>query len=105
MFTIVSNCRRSFKMVGQIKGVRFSKKFKKQYKTLPNEIRQAFKEKLKLLITDMLHSSLRIKKIQGVQNRWEGSITMKYRFTFHFEDDTVVFRTIGTHDILLRDCS
>jgi hypothetical protein len=30
---------------------------------------------------------------------------MKYRFTLHFEDDTVVFRTIGTHDILLRDGS
>jgi len=92
-------------MVGQITGFRFSKKFKKQYKSLPHEIRQAFKEKLRLFFIDMLHPSLRIKKIQGVQNRWEGSITMKYRFTFHFEDDTVVFRTIGTHDILLRDCS
>jgi len=45
----------------------------------------------------------RVKKIQGVQNRWEGSITMKYRFTFHFEGDTVVFRAVGTHDILLRE--
>jgi mRNA-degrading endonuclease RelE of RelBE toxin-antitoxin system len=92
-------------MVGQIESFRFSNRFKKQYKSLPHEIRQALNEKLTLFITDMLHPSLRIKKIQGVQNRWEGSITMKYRFTFHFDEDTVVFRTIGTHDILIRDSS
>ena len=92
-------------MVGQIKGYRFSNRFKKQYKTLPHEIRQTFKEKLELFLTDMRHPSLRVKKIQGVENRWEGSITMKYRFTLHFDEDTVVFRTIGTHDILLRDSS
>jgi len=90
-------------MVGQIKGYRFTNRFKKQYKTLPREIRQAFTEKLGLFLDDMLHPSLRVKKIQGAQNRWEGSVTMKYRFTFHFEEDTVVFRTIGTHDILLRE--
>lgn len=92
-------------MVGQITGYRFSNRFKKQYKTLPHEIRQAFKAKLELFLKDLLHPSLRVKKIQGVENRWEGSITMKYRFTFHFDEDTVVFRTIGTHDILLRDSS
>ena len=92
-------------MVGQIKGYLFSGRFKKQYRSLPLEIRTAFNEKLPLFLTDMLHPSIRVKKIQGVQNRWEGSITMKYRFTFHFEGDIVVFRTIGTHDILLRDSS
>jgi hypothetical protein len=28
---------------------------------------------------------------------------MKYRFTFHLDDDIVVFRTIGTHDSLARE--
>jgi len=46
------------------------------------------------------HPSLRIKRIQGTKNRWEGSVTMKYRFTFEFLKDEVLFRTIGTHDIL-----
>jgi mRNA-degrading endonuclease RelE of RelBE toxin-antitoxin system len=90
-------------MVGQISGYRFSQNFKKQYKTLPTKIREAFNDRLAPFLADMLHPSLRVKKIQGVQNRWEGSITMKYRFTFHFEEETVVFRAIGTHDILLRD--
>lgn len=89
-------------MAGQIKGYRFSNRFKKQYKALPQEIRQAFKEKLELFLADMRHPSLRVKKIQGVENRWEGSVTMKYRFTFHMDKEMVVFRAIGTHDILLR---
>ena len=90
-------------MAGKIAGYRFTRRFKKQYKTLPVEIQQAFKEKLALFLADFHHSSLRVKKIQGAENRWEGSVTMKYRFTFHFGENTVVFRAIGTHDILLRE--
>ena len=90
-------------MVKQINSYRFSKPFKKQYQLLPKEIRQAFNEKLALFLADMLHPSLRVKKIKGTKERWEGSITMKYRFTFHIDNDTVVFRAIGTHDILSRE--
>jgi mRNA interferase RelE/StbE len=92
-------------VVGQIIGFRFSKKFKKLYKTMPKTVQKTFHEKLSLFLTDIHHPSLRIKKIQGTDNRWEGSITMKYRFTFHIEDGIVVFRAIGSHDILLRDAS
>jgi len=90
-------------MAKRIDSYRFSKKFRKQYKTLPLEIQLAFEEKLNLFLADMLHPSVRVKKIQGTHDRWEGSVTMKYRFTFHFEADTVVFRSIGTHDVLLRE--
>jgi len=86
----------------RIGAYRFGNRFKKQYKSLPQGIRQAFNEKLALFLADMLHPSLRVKKIQGTLDRWEGSITMKYRFTFHFDGDTVVFRSIGTHDILSK---
>ena len=90
-------------MAKRIDSYRFSKKFRKQYKILPLEIQLAFEEKLNLFLADMLHPSVRVKKIQGTHDRWEGSVTMKYRFTFHFEADTVVFRSIGTHDVLLRE--
>jgi len=87
-------------MAKRIDSYRFSKRFKKQYNTLPHEIRQTFDEKLVLFLSDMLHPSLRVKKIQGSDGCWEGSITMKYRFTFIFDGDTIIFRAIGTHDIL-----
>jgi len=90
-------------MVKRISAFRFSKPFKKQYQALPKDIQQAFNDKLKIFLDDAFHPSLRIKKIQGTKDIWEGSVTMKYRFTFHFEGNTVVFRAIGTHDILLRE--
>lgn len=51
------------------------------------------------------HPSLRIRKMQGFTNIWEGHVTMQYVFTFHKDVDpetgeTIhIFRNIGTHAI------
>ena len=87
-------------MVEKVTAFQFSKRFKKEYNNLPKEIQKAFDEKLSLFLKQTSHPSLRVKRIQGTKNRWEGSITMKYRFTFEFLKDGVLFRAIGTHDIL-----
>ena len=89
-------------MVEKIMAYQFSKRFKKEYKNLPIKIQKAFDKKLTLFLKDMSHTSLRVKRIQGTNDRWEGSITMKYRFTFEFLQDVVFFRTVGTHDTLKR---
>jgi mRNA-degrading endonuclease RelE of RelBE toxin-antitoxin system len=90
-------------MVEKVTAYQFSRGFKKEYDNLPKEIQKAFDEKLSLFLKQTSHPSLRVKRIQGTKNRWEGSITMKYRFTFEFLKDGVLFRAIGTHDILKRD--
>lgn len=88
-------------MVKKIEAYQFSKKFKKELKALPKEIQKVFEEKLSLFLINLFHPSLRVKKIQGTRDRWEGSLTQNYRFTFHFtENNLVIFRRIGTHDIL-----
>ena len=89
-------------MVKGITSYQFTKRFKKEYQTLPKEIQDNFDKKLSLLLEDIFHPSLRAKRIQGTKNRWEGSITMKYRFTFELHGNKAIFRTIGTHDILSR---
>ena len=89
-------------MVKKITGYQFSNRFKKQYQSLPQEIQTAFDAKLELFLKKMLHPSLMVKRIQGTQDRWEGSITMKYRFTFEISETYVIFREIGTHGILNR---
>ena len=89
-------------MVEKVTAFKFSKRFKKEYNNLPKEIQKAFDEKLSLFLKQTSHPSLRVKRIQGTKNRWEGSITMKYRFTFEFPESGVLFRAIGTHDILKR---
>ena len=89
-------------MVEKVTAYQFSKRFKKEYNRLPKKIQKAFNEKLTLFLKEISHPSLRIKRIQGTKNQWEGSVTMKYRFTFEFLKDEVLFRTIGSHDILKR---
>ena len=89
-------------MAKKVTSYQFSNRFKKQYQSLPLEIQEAFDTKLELFLKNMLHTSLRVKRIQGTHDRWEGSITMKYRFTFEMTESHVIFRTIGTHDILKR---
>ena len=87
-------------MVERIESFQFSKRFKKEFKKLPQNIQKSFNEKLSLLLQNMLHPALRVRRIQGTKDRWEGSVTMKYRFTFELIEDTIIFRAIGTHDIL-----
>jgi len=87
-------------MAERVKTYQFSKRFKKEYNALPKEIQKAFDKKLVLFLQNMFHPSLRVKRIQGTKDRWEGSVTMKYRFTFEFPENTLIFRTIGTHDVL-----
>jgi len=90
-------------MVKGIKAYRFSRRFKKEYNGLPKEIQKAFDQKVRIFLNDMGHPSLRVKPIQGTRNRWEGSVTMKYRFTFEFLEGILIFRAIGTHDILNKE--
>jgi mRNA-degrading endonuclease RelE of RelBE toxin-antitoxin system len=89
-------------MVERIESYRFSKRFKKEYNSLPKEIQTAFDKKLALFLDNTTHPSLSVKRIQGTEQRWEGSVTKNYRFTFEFIENTVFSRTIGTHDILSR---
>ncbi|MCK4379185.1 MAG: hypothetical protein KAW01_07565 [Deltaproteobacteria bacterium] len=90
-------------MVGGIEHYQFSQAFKKSYNRLPGEIQKAFNQKLELRLQDISHPSLRVKRIQGTGNRWEGSVTMKYRFTFQWDGNKLIFRTIGTHGILTKE--
>ena len=90
-------------MAKKIKTFQFTPRFKKSFKALPQKVQSAFEKKLELFLKDMTHPSLRVKRIQGTKDRWEGSVTMKYRFTFQFTDDSVIFRNIGTHKILEKE--
>jgi hypothetical protein len=83
--------------------------FWKSYATLPEPIKQRARRAFRLFQEGVdnppFHRSLRIRKMVGHDNIWEGHITMQYVFTFHIEVDPktqepiYVFRNIGTHDI------
>lgn len=78
--------------------LRFLERFKKAYKKLPLEIQQRTDNKLALFQNNFRHPSLRVKKILGTKDIWEGSITDNDRFTFQIEPERYVLRNVGLHD-------
>ena len=80
-----------------------SERFKKAYQKLSHELQKQTKEKLRLFAEDIKHPSLRIKKVQGTDSLWEGSITMGCRFTFEKIENGYWLRNIGDHDKTLKN--
>jgi len=82
--------------------LRFTKPYFAHCEKLPQDIQNRADKQLKLLLENPQHPSLRLHKMRGYTNRWEISVTMRYRITFDIEGDEYVLRKIGPHDILDR---
>ncbi len=78
-----------------------SPRFDRAYKKLPEEVRDQFRRKLRLLVDSRFtHPSLRVKRIQGTADIGEASIDMDHRFTFQKIESGILLRVIGPHDVL-----
>jgi mRNA-degrading endonuclease RelE of RelBE toxin-antitoxin system len=73
--------------------------FAKQYKKLPVSVREKFDRQLRRLVKDPQHPSLRARKMVNREEVWEARIDIQYRFTFQFNGEDIVLRSIGTHEI------
>ncbi len=89
-------------MSGPTLEFRTANSYDKSWVALPLTIRQRALEKLALYENDPRHPSLKVKKMEGLKDIWEMSVTRSYRITFQRNADTVLLRNIGTHDILRR---
>ena len=78
----------------------FTRTFIKNYRKLSKRIQSATDKQLEYLLSDPEHPSLNIKKMKDPREIWEGRVTESYRFTFQIQEDTYVFRKVGSHDIL-----
>ena len=81
----------------------FTPRFDRLFRRVPARIRAETYEKLTLFVNDPAHPSLRVKRIKGTEAFWDMSITIlprKDRLTFELNEDRVMLRRIGTHDIL-----
>jgi len=76
--------------------------FDRSFKRLPERIRNEVLEKLERFLVDPTHPSLRVKRVRGTDRIWEMSITMNYRLTFEMDDERLLLRKIGTHDVLRK---
>lgn len=80
--------------------LRPTERFAKDYVRLPQRLQDRVDKVLGLLLENPGHPSLQIKKIKGHENRWEGRVTLQYRFVFSIEGDAYLLLRVGTHDLL-----
>lgn len=79
-----------------------TKSFWEDYKNLPPELKEKAKKNFELFKQNQRHPSLQTHHIKGTSNPkvYEGYLDKGYRFTFHYEEGSVVFRRIGSHGII-----
>ena len=80
--------------------IQTTRPFDEDYSALPESIQERADKQFIILIENPHHPSLRLKKIKGHPNIWEGRVTKSYRFTFQISGEIYLLRRIGTHDIL-----
>ena len=76
--------------------------FRRDYKKLSEKIKSHTQKALQLMVANLSHPSLRIKKIKSRENIWEARVTKGYRFSFGVKGDTYILRRIGKHEEVLR---
>ena len=80
--------------------IQTTRPFDEDYSALPESIKERVDKQLIILIENPHHPSLRLKKIKGHPNIWEGRITKSYRFTFQISGEIYLLLRIGTHGVL-----
>ena len=72
-------------------------RFLRLYAEAPAHIQKAFDQKLKFLLQNLRHPSLRAKKYDEARGIWQGRVNGGWRFYFSIEGDTYVIHTIRPH--------
>jgi mRNA-degrading endonuclease YafQ of YafQ-DinJ toxin-antitoxin module len=79
----------------------YSKTFGKGLKKLSGNEQQAVAEKLKIMIQNPFHPSLRTKKVQRLKDVFECSVNMDIRILWMYKSSKIILLlAIGHHDIL-----
>lgn len=81
--------------------IRYSPKFRRQYKKLPKKIKACAEKREVIFRKNPFDPRLKTRKLHGSQKGFMSfSIDYSYRIIFEFVDaDTVIFYEIGIHDI------
>ncbi len=77
-------------------------RFKKLCKKLPTSIQKKVKRQVRHLAKDIRHPSLRAKKVQGTEYVWEARVDLYHRMTFQIDNDQIILRGVGPHDLLKK---
>lgn len=78
-------------------------RFKRAYKSLPEEAKVHVKEALRTLAVNIRYPSLHAKKIKGAKDIWEARVSLDYRITFQIKGDYFILRNVGHPDLALKN--
>ena len=80
--------------------IRYSPKFSRQYKKLPQEVRENAERRERIFRKNPFDPRLKTHKLHGSDEGFMAfSVNYSFRIIFSFEEDEVVFYEIGDHDI------
>lgn len=81
----------------------FSDTFKRHFEDFTDKQKKQIRNKLKILVENPAHPSLRVKRIKGTASLWEMSANMDIRIIFEFSDGTIIILVdVGHHNILKK---
>lgn len=82
--------------------LKYTKAFEKGLKKLSSAEQQAVMRKLKILVENPFHPSLRTKKVQGLNGVFEMSVNMDIRILWRHEDGIIILLIdVGHHKDIL----
>ena len=77
--------------------VEYKEQAQKALENAPPQVRKAFFKQVKLLEQNLRHPSLRAKKYDEAQNRWQARVNKDWRFFFLIVNDTYLIIDIIPH--------
>ena len=75
----------------------FTNHFDRAYRKAPEKIRQAFDKQSLLLLQNLRHPSLRAKKYDEGEDKWQARVTGAWRFYFRIVGDGYILTDITPH--------
>jgi hypothetical protein len=75
----------------------FTAHFTRAYKKAPKEIQRAFDKQSLLLLQNLRHPSLRAKKYDEGEDKWQARVTGDWRFYFRIVDGSYIVTEIISH--------
>ena len=77
--------------------LQFTSRARKEYLALPEKLQRATDKQIDYLLKNLRHPSLRAKKYDESDDRWQARITRDHRFYFQIVDDIYVIVAITRH--------
>jgi len=83
--------------------LQYTQRFERVYISLEADDAARVARAIHLLARDVRHPGLRVKKVQGTHDIWEGRASHSLRITFEIHEDLLLFRNVGPHDRVLKN--